>query len=70
VKRYAFHVMRKNGEVQTELRVHYGAPPPEGTEVKVVLDRKMIRARVGTVHLDPGERGGDAVVVVHADEID
>ena len=70
MKRYAFHVMRKNGEVQTEFRIHYGAPPPEGTEVKVVLDRKTIRARVGTSRLDPSKRDGDVVVVVHADEID
>jgi hypothetical protein len=70
MKCYAFHVRRKNGEIQTELEIHQGDPPSPGTVVDVVLGGETIRAWIGVPRLDPSQRGGDVTIDINAHEID
>lgn len=70
MKRYAFHVRRKDGEIQTtKLEIHHGDPPPAGTVVNVVIGDETIRARIAETLLDPTKRGGDVTIDINADEI-
>lgn len=67
--RYAFHVRRKNGEQQTELKIHQGEPPKAGSRFQVTLGHAMVFVRVAAVTVPASKDGDDPVLEVHADEL-